>query len=101
LSLVVYTTDIIELKNLTGALRLSGYATGHGLIACNKSFVSLNNWFNNDQDKNKTCKLLINMKKTNRRKFILTSATAGAALTLNAMPLKEKINKYVIMFFSG
>jgi len=30
------------------------------------------------------------MKKTNRRKFILTSATAGAALTLNAMPLKRK-----------
>ncbi|HEX5154209.1 MAG TPA: Dabb family protein [Parafilimonas sp.] len=30
------------------------------------------------------------MKKTNRRKFILTSATTGAALTLNAMPFKRK-----------
>jgi len=30
------------------------------------------------------------MKKTNRRKFILTSAAAGAAATLNAMPFKRK-----------
>jgi hypothetical protein len=30
------------------------------------------------------------MKRTNRRKFILTSAAAGAAVTLNAMPFKRK-----------
>ena len=30
------------------------------------------------------------MKETNRRKFILTSAAAGAAATLNAMPFKRK-----------
>src|SRR6185369_5429292 len=30
------------------------------------------------------------MKKTSRRKFILTSAAAGAAATLNAMPFKRR-----------